>query len=614
MKKALLISLAAIALLATACDKKDEPKEETKVVPSVTSIAPNSGYAGDLVVISGKDFSTVASENSVKFGTADATVAKASATSLTVTVPENPVGEVDVTVTVDGQKSGAVKYTYLEVVKPMTVTGLEPAEAKIGEVVVISGTNFGTDAAALTVLFGDASAEIKSVEDTKITVTVPEGEGEVAVLVKKGDEILPAGTFNYKAERIVTVASVNPPIGTTGDELTIKGTGFSEVLEENVVTVNGTAVSVNVVTDSTVTVTLPELAKGQYKFNVAVKGAVAVDTPDFVFYKLKTATLGTVIGSGTAANKEGVGREAALQLPEYCGIAPDGSLWISTRGSTAAHGIFKADLSNYAVTTIVAPEKIGSGFYPWGGDFDANGEFHIACKGKHVIGKVAKDGTWSTYSIEGFPADFNFGNPMSVKFHKDGHMYIASRGTDQKAPHLNIISVYNGKYEKAYNIEKSPYSLLLDTKQENIFVGANGWGLIMINIASGDTKIICGGPKSTQGDASTVTDGEPGNTLTATLGPVPGLYQDPEDGYIYLIDMRHALIRVLVPGVDGDYTKGILKTIAGQPFSYGLTDGTGTEAKVCTKDQAGQLCRDPKTGVFYFTNCGSNIIRTITLE
>lgn len=614
MKKALLISLAAISLIAISCSKNDEPKEETKVVPSVTSIAPNSGYAGDLVVISGKDFSATASENTVNFGTAAATVAKASATSLTVTVPENPVGEVDVTVTVGGQKSAAEKFTYLEVVKPITVSGIAPAEAKVGEDVVISGTNFGTDKSALQVLFADAVATIKELEDTKITVTAPEGSGEVAVLVKKGDEVVPAGTFSYKVDRVVTIEAVNPPIGTTGDEITITGTGFSETLADNVVTVNGTAVSVSVVTETSLTVTLPELQKGQYKFNVAVKGAVAVDTPDFVFYKLKTATLATVIGAGKAANIEGTGKEAALQLPEYCGIAPDGSLWISTRGSTAAHGIFKADLSDYSVTTIVAPATIGSGFYPWGGDFDANGEFHIACKGKHVIGKVAKDGTWSTYTIADFPADFNFGNPMSVKFHKDGHMFVASRGTDQKAPHFNIISVYDGKFEKAYNIEKSPYSLLLDTKQENIFVGANGWGLIMINLASGESKIICGGPKSTQGDASTVTDGDPGNPLSATLGPVPGLYQDPEDGYIYLIDMRHALIRVLVPGVDGDFTKGILKTIAGQPYSYGLTDGTGLEAKVCTKDQAGQLCRDPKTGVFYFTNCGSNIIRTMTLE
>lgn len=612
MKKALFISLAAIALLATACDKKDEPKEETKMVPSVTSIAPDSGYAGDLVVISGKDFSTVASENSVKFGTADATVAKASATSLTVTVPENPVGEVDVTVTVDGQKSGAVKFTYLEVVKPMTVTGLEPAEAKIGEEVVISGTNFGTDASALTVLFGDANAEIKSVEDTRITVIVPDGAGEVAVLVKKGDEILPAGTFNYKAERIVTVASVNPPIGTTGDELTIKGTGFSEVLEENVVTVNGTAVSVNVVTDTTLTVTLPELAKGQYKFNVAVKGAVAVDTPDFVFYKVGKATVSTVIGSGTAKNEEGVGTAASVQLPEYVGIAPDGSMWVTTRGGTNAHGIFRVDLSNYAVTTVVAPATIGAGFYPWSGDFDADGNFHVACKAKALIGKVDKSNNWTTYAPEGVPADIKFGNIMACKFDKNGHLYITSRGTDNKVN--RILSVYNNKVEKVYEISKQPLSLIVDSKQENLIQGANGWGVEVVNIASGETKIVAGGQKSTQGDASTVTDGEPGNTLTATIGPVSGLYQDPEDNYLYILDMRHSLFRVVVPGVDGDYTKGIVKTLAGQPYVYGVADGTGSEVKMGDKDYLGQLCRDPKTGAFYFPAGNKNIIRKIVVE
>ena len=201
---------------------------------------------------------------------------------------------------------------------------------------------------------------------------------------------------------------------------------------------------------------------------------------------------------------------------------------------------------------------------------------------------------------------------MACKFDKNGHLYITSRGTDNKVN--RILSVYNNKVEKVYEISKQPLSLIVDSKQENLIQGANGWGVEVVNIASGETKIVAGGQKSTQGDASTVTDGEPGNTLTATIGPVSGLYQDPEDNYLYILDMRHSLFRVVVPGVDGDYTKGIVKTLAGQPYVYGVADGTGSEVKMGDKDYLGQLCRDPKTGAFYFPAGNKNIIRKIVVE
>lgn len=80
---------------------------------TVTSILPNSGTAGDKVVISGLCFSTVPSENIVKFGEAEAEVVSASAQELAVIVPENPVGNYTTSVTVGDKTVEGPVFAYI---------------------------------------------------------------------------------------------------------------------------------------------------------------------------------------------------------------------------------------------------------------------------------------------------------------------------------------------------------------------------------------------------------------------------------------------------------------------------------------------------------------------
>lgn len=57
--------------------------------PSITGISPKSGTPGQVITISGTAFSPVATDNTVYFGGAKATVISATATALLVTVPSN---------------------------------------------------------------------------------------------------------------------------------------------------------------------------------------------------------------------------------------------------------------------------------------------------------------------------------------------------------------------------------------------------------------------------------------------------------------------------------------------------------------------------------------------
>jgi endoglucanase len=79
--------------------------------PTITSINPTSALPGASITIAGTNFNTTANANSVAFGSATGTVTAASATSLTVTVPNIAAGAVNVTVSVNGVASNAVSFT-----------------------------------------------------------------------------------------------------------------------------------------------------------------------------------------------------------------------------------------------------------------------------------------------------------------------------------------------------------------------------------------------------------------------------------------------------------------------------------------------------------------------
>lgn len=81
----LSIVLLALTLgIVTSC--KDE--DETVTPLAITSFSPTSGAVGTTVTITGTGFNATLANNAVKFGSVNATPTAATATSITVTVPE----------------------------------------------------------------------------------------------------------------------------------------------------------------------------------------------------------------------------------------------------------------------------------------------------------------------------------------------------------------------------------------------------------------------------------------------------------------------------------------------------------------------------------------------
>ncbi|UII33181.1 IPT/TIG domain-containing protein [Fulvivirga ulvae] len=166
--------------------------------PSITGFSPASGEFGTTVTITGTNFSTITSENKVKFNDMEATVSSASPTSLTVTVPDGATtGKISITVNEQTTISVA-DFT----VTSVAITSLSITEGEIGASVIIYGANFGTDAADLTIDFNGATSTINDLTNTSITTTVPDNAMTGDVTISKGGRTIrgPVFTVTYEED------------------------------------------------------------------------------------------------------------------------------------------------------------------------------------------------------------------------------------------------------------------------------------------------------------------------------------------------------------------------------------------------------------------------------
>ena len=227
--------------------------------PTITSFSPTSGKTGQVVTITGTNFTGA---TSVSFdGTVATTFTVVSATSINATVGAGTSGTVSVT-TASGTGTLA-GFTYLP---PPTITSFSPTSGKTGQVVTITGTNF-TGATAVS-FGGTAATTFTVVSATSINATVGAGtSGTVSVTTASGTGTL-AG-FTYLPPP--TITSFSPTSGKTGQVVTITGTNFTGA---TAVSFGGTAAtSFTVVSPTTITAVVGTGKTGNVRV-VTANGAI----------------------------------------------------------------------------------------------------------------------------------------------------------------------------------------------------------------------------------------------------------------------------------------------------------------------------------------------------
>ena len=328
---------------------KSEIKDPTPVsaTPTIDDIAPAAGAAGDEVAIAGTNFST-ATEDIVTFNGVAATVKTATATKLTVTVPQSTTGNVKVKVKNSAVTTGPT-FTY---VLPPTFTGMTPASGKAGDVLTITGTNFSTVLSENVISMNGTPAAVTAATATQIKATVPQGvtTGRVSLTVR-GKIANPATGVNITFTVIPppTITAMSPVTGTAGTVVTLTGTNFSTIAADNKVLFNGLAATVTSAAATQLIVTAPTgVSTGLVTVKVnGVDAAVTGGTATNTFTVIANTDFGT---PGQA-----YGLNSVYFEPSYKAVDNDGNLWLvdldgqinkeSYRGGDQLKTITAADIS-----------------------------------------------------------------------------------------------------------------------------------------------------------------------------------------------------------------------------------------------------------------------------
>lgn len=107
----------------------------------------------------------------------------------------------------------------------VTVTSVSPSLGTSGNIITLTGTNFGNYVAAAKIYFNGVLAdEILSYTDTSVTVRVPQNAGTGPIKIKVWTNTVTTANFEYLVGS--TITSVAPTSGNVGDKIVITGLGF----------------------------------------------------------------------------------------------------------------------------------------------------------------------------------------------------------------------------------------------------------------------------------------------------------------------------------------------------------------------------------------------------
>lgn len=154
---------------------------------AIFQFTPSSGPVGTAVTLYGTGFSATPASNTVKFNGTTATVATASTTVLTTTVPAGATTGT-ISVTVAGITATSAATFTIGTGGTPTLSSFSPAVAGYGATVTLTGTNYDTTLINNRVAFTAAIGAVATATTTSITVPVPGSAqtGPIAVSTTQG--------------------------------------------------------------------------------------------------------------------------------------------------------------------------------------------------------------------------------------------------------------------------------------------------------------------------------------------------------------------------------------------------------------------------------------------
>lgn len=254
--------------LSAECEGPCSVTFNRSFTPVVTSYSPSSiSAANSILTLAGSGFGSNMADLSIFVGNTTCTVEEAADTEVKCNVGSPIVGRHLLVVRHDNR--GYAKHTTPSITVSPTVESVFPGSGSTsgGTQLRISGLGFLEGDTQVTV--GDDTCTIQSVGPEEVLCTTPGGSAGVKqISVTSNSVMYPSQDFTYDTALTPVVTSVSPPSASSGDLVSISGSGFGRDTGAVSVSVDGAVCSINTVVDSSITCTLGAHSAGT--FNILV--------------------------------------------------------------------------------------------------------------------------------------------------------------------------------------------------------------------------------------------------------------------------------------------------------------------------------------------------------
>lgn len=257
---------------------------------AITGFQPRSGPPGTEVVITGAGFSPNVAHNAVTVSGVAAQVVSSTGSELRVRVPSTRSGPIVVAVQNNG--SATTRGPFM-LTQPPFIARFEPTSGPVGTTVTLHGANFGTNRALVRVSLDGRSVPVLSVSDDRVIVSIPQAaqSGLFSVEVRLQGGAASSAMFHVIGQ--AGAATIAPPTGFPGQQISVRGSGFPESGARVVFTGTG-PVQPSSATPSELLVTVPVGAR---------TGPVSVQLPGGRVVQVPTPFVVTEVPTGVGVSR-----------------------------------------------------------------------------------------------------------------------------------------------------------------------------------------------------------------------------------------------------------------------------------------------------------------------
>lgn len=404
---------------------------------SLQKIFPANGPVGTNIRISGAGFGNTSRPAIVTINGAEAGIVSLTDTLIIATVPEQAKSG-PVVVKVGGKSSEG------PVFKVQAIQEILPKTGGKGTRVTLKGSGFEKELAKNNVTFNGKAAEVVEAGEDHLIVIAPDGVETGRILLKVNEVITEGPVFTVVPKPIIEY--VNPLSGLAGTEMTITGTGFSEISGETKVFVNGKEISPAAVSKTNIRLTIPPNT-GTGKVVVSVNGQTA-EGPVFTDQALgiirtnpESGGVGTevvIFGTGfsdkpsdnavtfnniTASVIAATSTQLTVKVPAgtttgLIKVRVNGKEAVSSKPFAIQSVVTLTDALSATVSSITV---------------GANGDLYAADPDRNQIMKISKSGTVSLFAgssggqsgnTNGPGTSARFNKPIGITTDRQGNLYV----------------------------------------------------------------------------------------------------------------------------------------------------------------------------------------------